>query len=190
MTLGTKLRDARNRAGMTQADLAQALCVSRQAITKWESDKGMPDLVNIAAIADLLNCSIDSLVRNDRPFSAEAVRVPIVLDGYQKVKPARSKQDMAVRAVHPDAEVIHPLLRRKVMSPWENFFDFITQPGVIWAADGLSNRDCYYLVEKGGNHQLARVSKDYVETRDLPQQFEGRSQIIGQDRFRKFTYTL
>ncbi|GAA1388248.1 helix-turn-helix transcriptional regulator [Luteococcus peritonei] len=190
MTLGSKLREARNRAGMTQADLAQALCVSRQAITKWESDKGMPDIVNLAALADLLDCSIDSLVRTDRPFSAEAVRVPIVLDSYRKVKPARSKQDMAVREVHPDAEVIHPLLRRREMTRWENLLDFITQPGVIWAADGLSNRDAYYLVEKGATQQLARVSKDYVETRDLPARFEGRTQVIGQDRFSKVRYTL
>ncbi len=39
MTLGEKLNDARKNAGMTQEQLASVLSVSRQAITKWESDR-------------------------------------------------------------------------------------------------------------------------------------------------------
>jgi len=37
MTLAEKLKEARKNMGMTQAGLAQSLCVSRQAITKWEA---------------------------------------------------------------------------------------------------------------------------------------------------------
>ena len=44
MTLGMKLKQARMDAGLTQEQLAGKLMVSRQAITKWESDKGMPDV--------------------------------------------------------------------------------------------------------------------------------------------------
>lgn len=46
MTLGEKLKCARRGAGFSQEQLAEKLCVSRQAVTKWESDKGMPDVGN------------------------------------------------------------------------------------------------------------------------------------------------
>lgn len=42
MTLADKLKEARKNAGLTQAELAEKICVSRQAITKWESGKGIP----------------------------------------------------------------------------------------------------------------------------------------------------
>jgi len=47
MSIGQKLKDARKKAGLSQEQLAEKLCVSRQAITKWESDKGIPDIENI-----------------------------------------------------------------------------------------------------------------------------------------------
>ena len=41
MSLGEKLRECRKMVNLTQEELAEKLCVSRQAITKWESDKGI-----------------------------------------------------------------------------------------------------------------------------------------------------
>ena len=46
-TFGEKLKSARKEAGLTQEQLAVKLMVSRQAITKWETDKGMPDIENL-----------------------------------------------------------------------------------------------------------------------------------------------
>lgn len=43
MTLADKLKEARKNAGLTQIELAEKLCVSRQAITKWETGKGISD---------------------------------------------------------------------------------------------------------------------------------------------------
>ena len=39
MTLADKLKEARKNAGFTQIELAEKLCVSRQAVTKWENGK-------------------------------------------------------------------------------------------------------------------------------------------------------
>ena len=45
MTFGEKLKCARKEAGLSQEQLAEKLSVSRSAVAKWESDKGMPDVI-------------------------------------------------------------------------------------------------------------------------------------------------
>lgn len=47
MTFGEKLRKARLEAGYTQEELASKLIISRAAVAKWESDRGMPDVKNL-----------------------------------------------------------------------------------------------------------------------------------------------
>lgn len=47
MTLGEKIRKARIESGLTQEQLSGKMMVSRQAITKWEADKGIPDVSNL-----------------------------------------------------------------------------------------------------------------------------------------------
>ncbi len=65
MTLGEKIRAARQKAGLTQEQMAKRLMVSRPAVTKWESDKGIPDIENLKAIARLLGVSLDELLNDE-----------------------------------------------------------------------------------------------------------------------------
>ena len=51
---------------MSQEQLAEKLGVSRQAVTKWETDTGIPDIENIMAISALFDISIDELLSNER----------------------------------------------------------------------------------------------------------------------------
>ena len=53
----------RRRAGYTQESLAEALNVSRQAVSKWESGQTMPEADKLLARADLLGCTLDQLMR-------------------------------------------------------------------------------------------------------------------------------
>ena len=66
MTFAEKLRMCRRQAGMSQEKLAEKLGVSRQAITKWETGTGMPDIENIMAISTLFGVSIDELLSNEK----------------------------------------------------------------------------------------------------------------------------
>ncbi len=66
MTFAEKLKAIRKQAGMSQEQLAEKLCVSRQAVTKWETDAGIPDIENIIAISALFDISIDELLSNER----------------------------------------------------------------------------------------------------------------------------
>lgn len=66
MEFGEKLKSIRKQAGMTQEKLAEKLGVSRQAVTKWETDTGIPDIANIRVISDLFHISIDELLGNEK----------------------------------------------------------------------------------------------------------------------------
>ena len=66
MTFAEKLKSIRKQAGMSQEQLAEKLGVSRQAVTKWETDAGIPDIENIMAISALFDISIDELLSNEK----------------------------------------------------------------------------------------------------------------------------
>ena len=63
MDFAQNLKELRKKAGFSQEELANRLNVSRQAITKWETDLGMPDVDNLTNIADLFGISLDELIR-------------------------------------------------------------------------------------------------------------------------------
>lgn len=66
MLLNDKLRNLRKTNNLTQEELAEKLDVSRQAITKWESGEGDPDLGNLKQISDLFHVTIDELIKDDK----------------------------------------------------------------------------------------------------------------------------
>ncbi len=61
LTLGEKIKELRKRDGRKQEDLANALGVSNQAVSRWEKDGSYPDMELIPAIANYFNVSIDEL---------------------------------------------------------------------------------------------------------------------------------
>lgn len=62
MTIGEKMKEARKERGLSQEQLAEQLIVSRAAVAKWESDKGIPDIENLKKISEFFEMSIDELV--------------------------------------------------------------------------------------------------------------------------------
>jgi transcriptional regulator with XRE-family HTH domain len=69
MTFGEKLKGIRKEAGMSQELLAEKLGVSRQAVTKWETDKGIPDIENVIVISNLFGISLDELLSDEKESS-------------------------------------------------------------------------------------------------------------------------
>ena len=65
MEFKEKLQELRKRKGLTQEELADALYVSRTAISKWESGRGMPGLASLKAIADYFSVSVDTLLSGE-----------------------------------------------------------------------------------------------------------------------------
>ena len=71
MLFNEKLKMLRKENGLTQEELAEKLNVSRQAITKWESGDGTPDIENLKQISILFNITIDELIKEDQNVTIE-----------------------------------------------------------------------------------------------------------------------
>ncbi|MDY5611881.1 helix-turn-helix domain-containing protein [Dysosmobacter sp.] len=65
MTLGEKIQTLRTDAGLSQEYLAEQLAVSRQAVSKWELDKTVPDVKYIVALSGLFDVTTDFLLKDD-----------------------------------------------------------------------------------------------------------------------------
>ena len=62
MEFNEKLQELRKKKGLTQEDLAEALYVSRTAISKWESGRGLPNIDSLKAISKFFSVTIDELL--------------------------------------------------------------------------------------------------------------------------------
>ena len=67
MTLGERIAYYRGKLGLSQGELAEQLGVSRQAVSKWETDAGLPDLERLIALSRLYHITLDELVKGESP---------------------------------------------------------------------------------------------------------------------------
>ena len=62
MEFNEKLQELRKRKGFTQEELAEALYVSRTAVSKWESGRGYPNIDSLKAIAKYFAVTVEELL--------------------------------------------------------------------------------------------------------------------------------
>lgn len=67
MAFGERLQEVRRRAGLTQEQFAAELKVSRQAVSKWESCRGYPEIEKILYICNRYQVSLDELFSQEVP---------------------------------------------------------------------------------------------------------------------------
>lgn len=65
MTTGEKLQNLRKENNYTQEELADILGVSRQSVSKWESDVAFPETDKLITLAKLYHCTVDYLLNTD-----------------------------------------------------------------------------------------------------------------------------
>ena len=172
MTLGEKIKKARIENGLTQEQLAEKMMVSRQAITKWEADKGIPDVSNLKLLSQLLNVSVDYLLDDGREADINVIRESIDLSKYGKALVKKRLTDKLMLEKYPSAE-IRTLLPQKKRSKVDKAFDFI----IDFFTDlcGLSDLQNsikllgteYYLVNEDGMQFFVAVNykEGYIESR-------------------------
>lgn len=65
MSFSDNLRHLRKQGNYSQEQLAEKLNVSRQAVSKWESESGFPEMDKLLQLSEIFHCSIDDLVKED-----------------------------------------------------------------------------------------------------------------------------
>lgn len=65
MNLGNNLFQARKKVGLSQETVAEKLGVSRQTVSKWETDETVPDIYQTKKLAKLYNLTLDELIEFD-----------------------------------------------------------------------------------------------------------------------------
>ena len=65
MILAEKIMELRKKNGWSQEELAERLNVSRQSVSKWESDASFPEMDKLLQMCDMFSCNLDTLTRGD-----------------------------------------------------------------------------------------------------------------------------
>ena len=84
-TFGSYLAGLRREKKLTQKEVADHLYVSDKTVSRWETDRSLPELSLIPALADLLEVSADELLRNG--LSAAGFFAPSAPSGREKCLP-------------------------------------------------------------------------------------------------------
>ena len=69
--MSMRLKEIRESRGLTQDQIASRLCVTRQAVSRWENEKTQPDIQTLTILSEVYGCSIDELVRDNDTYALE-----------------------------------------------------------------------------------------------------------------------
>ena len=79
MSLGKKLLDLRKKAGLSQENVADKLGVSRQTVSKWETDQTVPELIKAKLLSQLYNISYDYLISGSH-LGGDVTSIEMIVD--------------------------------------------------------------------------------------------------------------
>ena len=188
MTLGGKIREARRKCGLSQEQLADKMSVSRSAIAKWETDKGLPDVGNLKLLARLLSTSLDRLLDDAEEADESVIREKYNLIAYgpgcKKVK-----KDRVVRERFPNAK-IYTLLAQQEITELKRFSDNVTDCHTTVDELIKDVNKSFYLIEIDGRQLFVTLTDSFIETRPLEQPLESNSFSIDGWNFIKYNYEI
>ena len=192
MTLGEKLKNTRKSAGLSQDQLAEKLCVSRAAVAKWETDRGLPDVMNLKAISQLLDISIDALL-GDGSHDFSTIKETVDLNQLTVTGRARTKHDVAVRNRFPNANSINQLSLIHQLNKIEWWLDFLSC-GAYTMMWGLSHWKTwtghYYLVNQGDRQFFVEVTEEFITTTAIAKPITKNKFYIGDRQYIRIRYEI
>ena len=143
--IGKHIKELRNRNGVTQDALAEALGVTGQAISKWENESGYPDIEYIIPIANFFNVTIDQLFGHDRSESENKINEYCAkLDEmHRNWANVNTRIDLARQAL-AEVPAAEKLLVRLATALWEK-----------WSDD--ASEECFLFVDGKTVYNFAKV---------------------------------
>lgn len=200
MTFGEKFKEARKKTGLSQEELAEIIGISRAAVAKWETDKGLPDIENLKAIAKLLDVSIDYLLDDGSTIDLSVTKKAINLEKnsedkkLSRIKKLETKERI-IREEYPDAEIIRLTLtgirntkRETVADQVIGWFALLLGGIPLFGtqefgkmANSLDQQ--YYLVNKEKNQYFILMTDEHLIARKLPAAITEKKFEIGDKKF-------
>lgn len=107
MSIGQRITQLRTELNMSQNQLAKAMEISRQAVSKWENGQSTPDSTKMIKLADVLNTDVEYLTTGRQVVPS---RPPVVLTSVETVEKIVEK---------PVVQVVEKIVERKVEVPVE-----------------------------------------------------------------------
>ena len=102
MTLGENIVRLRTQKNWSQGDLADALDISRQSVSKWETDASVPELEKLLKLSELFGVTLDALVRGEDAPKTELAAAEVQTDPSSfapQAVPARDKSRSIIGTV-------------------------------------------------------------------------------------------
>ena len=182
MTLGEKLKDIRKRFGLSQEQLAEIMHVSRQAITKWETDKGMPDVVNLQELAKVFGVTVDYFLNAEGQASGLTMTKALDKENYKSKLGAYNE---SLKEQFGESWEVYVLSRSKKFKLTDFIIDTLTAPEIspVDTADMLSDLSPYYLATKDGVKLLVNIKKWVLTVTELPEDTNEKRFTYGKDAF-------
>lgn len=181
MKLGEKLKEIRKRLGLSQEKLAEIMNVSRQAITKWENDGGIPDISNLQELSKIFGITVDYLLNDDYGLPTLSMTKELDKDKYDgKI----SSYAVILKEYYPEPWKVYSLIREKKMSKLEATFDFIIGAGTVGLADVLNDLSPFYLVVKDNLKMLVNIKDWTLRVYELPCDTNIKKFVYGKNKFK------
>jgi len=144
MLLGKKLLQLRKNKGLSQEDVAEKLDVSRQTVSKWETDQTVPDLTKAKLLSQFYNVSYNYLI-GESDIDGDVTNIEMIVDeidwtgAWSKKYPIlASYKD--IRGINAYSEKIS-----KLYDEFKNEFDFNVTDTCLVLKDILYKK---YIIEK------------------------------------------
>jgi transcriptional regulator with XRE-family HTH domain len=137
-TLGSFLSALRRAQGLTQQEVADRLAVSNKAVSRWERDEAMPDILLLPAIADLFGVTVDELLRGERMREAtprESTSIADTADDPNEPQTESSTDGGYTHETPPDPRALRGL--RGIISHARTRYVSLMIPSVALALIGL-----------------------------------------------------
>ena len=203
ISLGEKIKKARLEAGLTQEELSELLMVSRAAVAKWETNRGLPDIENLKFIASALSVSVDYLLDENNSVDFSITKKPINLNKYgfdgrlSGFKKSKIKEQIVLDE-YTDSEINMLTVVKTYNSSSEKMVDnfvgwFSTLLGGLplfgiydfSKAVATLVADQYYLVDKKDKQYFVLITDEYIISRIMGVAFNSKKFRIGDKEFMK-----
>ena len=99
MALGDRIKEYRQKSGMSQEKIAEFVGVSRQAVTKWEANQTAPSTENLFKLAEIFGIKVDDLLEtedNEKQSTAAEIYYLYKLEEEKKAAARRKKRRYAL----------------------------------------------------------------------------------------------